>query len=86
MTGITVISNETKLFTHDFDVIQAFQSDFCVINFVQLLILLELGNKTITKLDKGHHEKNLPVNNSLIDYPVKRQQFSVLDTASLLEI
>jgi hypothetical protein len=47
---------------------------------------LELGNKTITKLDKGHHEKNLPVNNSLIDYPVKRQQFSVLDTASLLEI
>ena len=37
MTGITVISNETKLFTHDFDVIQAFQSDFCVINFVQLL-------------------------------------------------
>ena len=40
MTGITVISNETKLFTHDFDVIQAFQSDFCVINFVQLLIVV----------------------------------------------
>jgi hypothetical protein len=35
--GRFVLSNETKLFTHDFDVIQAFQSDFCVINFVQLL-------------------------------------------------
>jgi len=41
---LTSLSNETKLFTHDFDVIQAFQSDFCVINFVQLLIDPDLRN------------------------------------------
>ena len=54
------VSNKTKLFTQSFTVIQAFQADFCVINFVQLLMGLNLSNSQIAKelgLDKDDLQK-----------------------------
>jgi hypothetical protein len=61
------LSNKTKLFTQNLSVIQAFEVDFCVINCVQLLIILfDDGQREIFGLESLSSPK-------IADVPVKFQ-------------